>query len=86
MYFKQHTTLVQILGNLQLAIAEQPATFEHVNFYITKMESCKLYNIKNMIASALITKTEVSAFIAVPVFKLLSRKILFVNRKDNTNC
>ena len=26
------------------------------------------------------------AFIAVLVFKLLSRKILFINKKDNENC
>ena len=26
------------------------------------------------------------AFIAVLVFKLISRKVLFINRKDNRNC
>ena len=26
------------------------------------------------------------AFIAVLVFKLLSRKVVFINRKDNRNC
>ena len=35
-----------------------------------------------MIASTPITNTEVFAFIAVLVFKLSSRKVLFVNRKD----
>ena len=30
--------------------------------------------------------TEIFAFIAVLAFKLLSRKILFINRKDNRNC
>ena len=38
-----------------------------------------------MIASTLITKTEILAFIAVLVFKLLSRKALFMKRKDNKN-
>ena len=39
-----------------------------------------------MIASTQIINTEIFAFIAVVVFKLLSRKVLFVNRKDNRNC
>ena len=39
-----------------------------------------------MIASAQITDTEIFAFVAVPGFKLLSRKVLFINRKDNKNC
>ena len=34
-----------------------------------------------MIASAQITNTEIFAFIAVLVFILLSRKVLFINRK-----
>ena len=33
-----------------------------------------------------ITKTERFAFVAVLVFKLSSRKILFINRKDNRDC
>ena len=37
-------------------------------------------------ASTQITNTEIFAFIAVLVFKLLSRKVLFINRKDNRNC
>ena len=37
-----------------------------------------------MITSTQITNTEIFAFIAVLVFKLLlSRKVLFMNRKDN---
>ena len=32
------------------------------------------------------TNTEIFAFIAVLTFKLLSRKALFINRKDNRNC
>ena len=36
-----------------------------------------------MIASTQITNNEIFALIAVLVFKLLSRKVLFINRKDN---
>ena len=36
-----------------------------------------------MIASAQITNAEIFAFITVLVFKLLSRKVLFINRKDD---
>ena len=39
-----------------------------------------------MIASTQITNAEVFAFIAVLVFKLLTCKFLFINRKDNRNC
>ena len=39
-----------------------------------------------MIASTQITDNEIFTFIAVPVFKLLSRKVLFINKKDNRNC
>ena len=39
-----------------------------------------------MIASIELTNTEIFAFIAVLVFKLLSGKVLFKNRKDNINC
>ena len=51
-----------------------------------KVQSCKLYNNKNMIASTPITNTEIFASLAVLVFELLSRKALFINRKDNENC
>ena len=36
-----------------------------------------------MIASTQITNTEIFATIAVLVFKFLSRKVLFINRRDN---
>ena len=36
-----------------------------------------------MLTSAQITNTETFAFIAVLAFRLLSRKVLFINRKDN---
>ena len=44
------------------------------------------YNDKFMIASTQETNTEIFAFIAVPVFNLLSRKVLFTSRKVNRNC
>ena len=39
-----------------------------------------------MIASTQIINAEIFAFIAVLVLKLLSRKVLFVNRENNGNC
>ena len=50
-----------------------------------KIQSCKLNNNKYMIASTQIANTESFAFTAVPVFKLLSRNFLFIN-KDSRNC
>ena len=38
-----------------------------------------------MITSTQVTNMEIFAFIPVLVFKLLSREVLFINRKDNTN-
>ena len=38
-----------------------------------------------MVSSTQITNTEIFALIAVIVFKLLSGKVLFINRKDNRN-
>ena len=38
-----------------------------------------------MIAAKQITNTKIFAFIAILVFKLWSRKVLFINRKDNRN-
>ena len=38
-----------------------------------------------MIASTQITNTAILAIITALVFKLLSRKVLFINRKDNRN-
>ena len=45
-----------------------------------KVQSCKSYKNEYMIASTQITNTEFFAFIVVLVFKLLSRKVLFINR------
>ena len=53
---------------------------------VLKMQSYKLYNSKYMTVLIQITNTEVFAFIAVLVFKLLSHKVLLINRKDNKNC
>ena len=39
-----------------------------------------------MIALTQITNNDIVAFIVVLAFKLFSRKILFINRKDNKNC
>ena len=51
-----------------------------------KVQSCKCYNSKYMIAATQLTNTEILAFIAVLVFKLLNRKALSINKKDNRNC
>ena len=51
-----------------------------------KVQSCKLYNSKYMIASIQITNTEILAFVSVLIFKIFSRKVLFTNRKGNRNC
>ena len=50
-----------------------------------KVQSCKLYNNKYMIASTQVTYSGIFAFVAVLVFKLLSLKGLFTNRKGNRN-
>ena len=39
-----------------------------------------------MISPTQIKNAEIFAFIAVLAFKLLSSKVLFINRKDNRNC
>ena len=51
-----------------------------------KVLSCKFYNNKYMVASTQITNTKIFVFIAVLVSKLLSRKVFFINKKDNGNC
>ena len=58
------------------------------NFLATllKVQSCKLYNNKYVIAATQITDTEIFVFIAVIDFKLLSCKVLFLKRRDNRNC
>ena len=48
---------------------------------ILRIQSCKLYNNKNMIASTQITNTEILAFIAVLAFKLFSIKFCLKTEK-----
>ena len=50
---------------------------------ILKVQLRKLHNNKYVIASTQMTNTEIFAFIAVVVFKLMSHKVLFINKKDN---
>ena len=50
-----------------------------------KVQSRKLYNNKYMIASTQ-TNPKIFTFIAIPVLKLLSCKVLFINRNDNRIC
>ena len=50
---------------------------------ILKVQSNKVYNNKYMIPSTEVTNTEVWAFIAFLVFKLLGRKGFIIKRKDN---
>ena len=59
-----------------------------ITLYCTylKVQSCKLYYSKYMITSTQIANTEIFAFEALLIFNLLSRKILFINRKENKNC
>ena len=54
--------------------------------YTLKVQSYKLYDNIYVIASIQITNTEIFAFIAVLVFRLLSHKVLFINRKNKRNC
>ena len=52
-----------------------------VDFYFNlKVQSCKLYDNKYMIASIQIKNTDIVTFVSVLVLKLLSRKVLFTNR------
>ena len=77
------TRLFQIILTLEGLVIIKAHTY-------LKVQSRKLYNKKYMIASTQITNTEICAFIALNLrvldFKLLSRKDLFINRKDNRNC
>ena len=70
------------LSKMILILIETVQCLKNKQKYL-KVQSCKLYNNKYMIASTQITNTEIFAFIAVLVFKLLSLKVLFINREDN---
>ena len=76
---------VPILINQKLDIESQRGRYlsKFNNSFVLKVQSCKLYNNKYRVALAQITNTEIFAFIAVPVIKLLSCKGLCINRKDN---
>ena len=51
-----------------------------------KVHPCKLCSNKYMIALTQLANTEIFAFIAVLIFKLLNCKVLFISRKVNRNC
>ena len=51
-----------------------------------KIKFYRPYIITNMTLSTQITNNEIFAPIAVLVFKLLSPKVLFINKKDNRHC
>ena len=51
-----------------------------------KVQSCKLYNNKYIIALTQMTNTEIFTFKAIVAFKLLNHEVLFTNRKNNRNC
>ena len=59
--------------------------FLRICFYFSKIQLCKLHNNKYKIASTQITNTEF-VFKGFLDFKLLRRKVLFINRKDNRDC
>ena len=63
--------------------SEQAESFTLI--VVLKVQSCKLYN-KKCDASTQITSAEIFACISVLDFKLLNRKVLFINRKNNKNC
>ena len=58
----------------------------YVIYFTILKGQCILYNNEYVIASPQITNTKFFTFIAVLLFKLLRRKVLFTNRKDNRNC
>ena len=72
--------------NLKLIVFLRKQKRHDKNLNILKVQSYKSYNNKYIIASTQIRKTEIFAFIAILFFKLLSRKVLFINRKENRNC
>ena len=76
----------QILTFLNLRLSKVYPKISTCFVIILKVQSCKLYDNKYMIASTQIIHAEILAFISVLVFKLLSGKVLFTNRKDNRNC
>ena len=64
-----------------LANAEEVTRSFSVKALFFKVQSCQLCNNK-YIASSQITNTEIFAFIAALVFRLLSREVLIINKKN----
>ena len=58
----------------------------HLNQFLLKVQSFKLYDNKYMIASTQITNTDIFAFITVLVNKSLIRNDLFINKTNDKNC
>ena len=79
--FADDTSLFSIVRDIAASMEE--LSNDLINL---KLLSFKLYNNKYTIASTQITNTEIFTFIDVLVFKLLSCKVLFINRKNNRNC
>ena len=79
--------LLIICGEHSLATPTNLFSRNHPTLcFSLKVQSCKLSKNKYMTASTQITSSEILTFIAVLVFKLLSHKVLFTNRRDNRNC
>ena len=88
--FKNETNdTLKLLGhsfNHLQGFVKQKVVAPHRCSFNLKVQSCKLYNNKYMIASTQTTNIDIFAFIAVLVFQLLRCKVLFINIKDNRNC
>ena len=78
-------SLISHQPNIDLICLYTKVPYE-VKYQSLRAQSCRLYNNKYIIASMRVTNTEIFAFIAVLVFKLLTQEVLFLNRKGNRNC
>ena len=74
-YSCSNATILQMVKFTRAILKHLLCFFNHAN-----------YNAQYMIASTQITNTEIFAIVAVLVFKLLSPKVLFINRIDSRNC
>ena len=85
-------SIATLSGHWPVKILTNPHSFlpalrdKNIINLLLKVPSWKLYHDKYMIASTQITNTEIFTFITALVFRLLYRKVLFINRKDNRNC
>ena len=91
LFLRRHSWSSNIIGVMTwkwcMAWLSDRSLFLEVNReFCLKVQWCKLRNNKYMIALAQITNTEIFAFMAVFVFKLFSRKVLCINRKNHRNC